>query len=174
VQQHTYPLEAWCIRETSFDTASHFLDETLFALGNGYIGLRGTGEEGYSGPAGTSLDGTYLNGFYESEPIQYPEAAYGLAKVNQFMLNVPNAKGIELRLGDERFDLLTGTVQSYERVLDFRTGLLTRTVEWTSPQGRSVRVRSRRMVSFEKQHRFASSRTASRRWCRKPITAASL
>lgn len=155
MQQHTYPLEAWCIRETSFDTASHFLDETLFALGNGYIGLRGTGEEGYSGPAGTSLDGTYLNGFYESEPIQYPEAAYGLARVNQFMLNVPNAKGIELWLEDERFDLLAGAIQSYERVLDFRTGLLTRVVEWTSPQGRSVRVRSRRMVSFENKHLFA-------------------
>jgi alpha,alpha-trehalose phosphorylase len=155
VQQHTYPLDAWCIRETSFDTDSHFLDETLFALGNGYIGLRGTAEEGYSGPAGTSLDGTYLNGFYESEPIQYPEAAYGLAKVNQFMLNVPNAKGIELWLGDEKFDLLTGSIQSYERVLDFRTGVLTRVVEWTSPQGRSVRVRSRRMVSFENKHLFA-------------------
>jgi alpha,alpha-trehalose phosphorylase len=155
VQQHTYPLEAWCIRETSFDTDSHFLDETLFALGNGYIGLRGTGEEGYNGPAGTSLDGTYLNGFYESEPIQYPEAAYGLAKVNQFMLNVPNAKGIELWLEDERFDLLTGSVQTYERVLDFRTGVLTRAVEWTSPQGRSVKVNSRRLVCFENKHLFA-------------------
>jgi alpha,alpha-trehalose phosphorylase len=82
--QHTYPLDAWCIRETSFDAASNFLDETLFALGNGYIGLRGTPEEGYSGPPGTSLDGTYLNGFYESEPIQYPENAYGLARNNQF------------------------------------------------------------------------------------------
>jgi len=155
VQQHTYPLEAWCIRETTFDTQSHFLDETLFALGNGYIGLRGTGEEGYSGPAGTSLDGTYLNGFYESEPIQYPEAAYGLAKVNQFMLNVPNAKGVELWLDDERFDMLTGSVQAYERVLDFRTGVLTRSIEWTSPQGRSVRVNSRRLVCFENKHLFA-------------------
>ena len=155
MQQHTYPLEAWCIRETHFDTESHFLDETLFALGNGYIGLRGTGEEGYSGPVGTSLDGTYLNGFYESEPIQYPEAAYGLARINQFMLNVPNAKGVELWLEDERFDLLTGSVQAYERVLDFRTGVLTRTVEWTSPQGRSMRVRSRRLVCFENKHLFA-------------------
>jgi alpha,alpha-trehalose phosphorylase len=135
--------------------------------------LRGTGEEGYSGPAGTSLDGTYLNGFYESEPIQYPEAAYGLAKVNQFMLNVPNAKGVELWLGDERFDLLTGSIQTYERVLDFRTGLLTRVVEWTSPQGRSVRVRSRRMVSFENKHLFAlefevtSLNYDGLRWCRR-------
>ncbi len=151
----TYPLEAWCIRETTFDTASHFLDETLFALGNGYIGLRGTHEEGYSGPSGTSLDGTYLNGFYESEPIQYPEAAYGLAKTNQFMLNVPNAKGIELWLEDERFDLLQGSVQQYERVLDLRTGVLSRTLAWTSPQGRRIALRSRRMVCFENKHLFA-------------------
>ena len=153
--QHTYPLDAWCIRETSFDTQSNFLDETLFALGNGYIGLRGTYEEGYSGPAGTSLDGTYLNGFYESEEIHYPEAAFGMAKTNQFMLNVPNAKGIALWIEDERFDLLTGTVASYERTLDFRTGVMLRTVEWVSPQGRRVSVVSRRMVSFENKHLFA-------------------
>ncbi|MRV71043.1 glycoside hydrolase family 65 protein [Duganella sp. FT92W] len=153
--KHTYPLEPWCIRETAFDTASHFLDETLFALGNGYIGLRGTHEEGYTGPQGTSLDGTYLNGFYESESIHYPENAYGLARTNQFMLNVPNAKGIALWLEDERFDPLHGTLDSYERVLDFRTGQLRRTLEWTSPQGRKVSISSRRLVSFAEKHLFA-------------------
>jgi len=153
--QHTYPLDAWCIRETSFDTASNFLDETLFALGNGYIGLRGTPEEGYAGPAGTSLDGSYLNGFYESEPIQYPENAYGLARNNQFMLNVPNAKGIALWLGEERFDLLQGRVESYERRLDFRTGLLERDIVWQAPSGRRLQLRSRRLVSFASKHLFA-------------------
>ncbi|WP_377702823.1 glycoside hydrolase family 65 protein [Pseudoduganella sp. UC29_71] len=153
--QHTYPLEPWCIRETAFDTESHFLDETLFALGNGYIGLRGTHEEGYTGPKGTSLDGTYLNGFYESESIHYPEAAYGLARTNQFMLNVPNAKGIALWLEDERFDPLQGSLDSYERVLDFRTGVLRRTLEWTSPQGRRVAIASRRLVSMTDKHLFA-------------------
>jgi len=152
---HTFPLDAWCIRETSFDTASHFLDETLFALGNGYIGLRGTAEEGYSGPAGTSLDGSYLNGFYESEPIHYPENAYALARTNQFMLNVPNAKGVSLWLDEERFDLLTGTVEKYERSLDFRTGMLERRLEWTSPFGRKVAIHSRRLVCFENKHLFA-------------------
>ncbi|NRR30906.1 glycoside hydrolase family 65 protein [Oxalobacteraceae bacterium] len=153
--QHTYSLAPWCIRETAFDTKSHFLDETLFALGNGYIGLRGTGEEGYSGPAGTSLDGSYLNGFYESEAIHYPEAAYGLAKTNQFMLNVPNAKGIALWLEDERFDPLQGELLAYERTLDFRTGVLRRTLEWQSPQGRRVAICSRRLVCFDNKHLFA-------------------
>lgn len=152
---HTFPLDPWCIRQTGFDTGSHFLHETLFALGNGYIGLRGTHEEGYAGPAGTSLDGTYLNGFYESEPIVYPEAAFGLAKTNQFMLNVPNAKGIALWLDGEPVDLLQGRLDSYERSLDFRTGILLRSLEWTAPSGKRVAIRSRRLVSFAHKHLFA-------------------
>ncbi|GGY93081.1 glycoside hydrolase family 65 protein [Pseudoduganella plicata] len=147
--------DPWRLRETAPDTAAHFLNETLFALGNGYIGVRGTGEEGYSGPAGTSMDGTYLNGFYESEPIQYPETAYALAKTNQFMLNVPNAKGIAVYLEDERFDPLQGTVEAYERTLDLRTGILERTLRWTSPSGRIVDYRSRRLVSFDNKHLLA-------------------
>jgi alpha,alpha-trehalose phosphorylase len=152
---HTFPLDPWGIRESGFDTASHFLRETLFALGNGYIGLRGTGEEGYSGPAGTSLDGTYLNGFYESEPIVYPEAAFALARTNQFMLNVPNAKGIEVWLGDERFDPLQGSLGECERALDFRTGVLQRTLQWSSASGKRVAMRSRRVVPFAHKHLFA-------------------
>ncbi len=151
----SFPLDPWCLRESAFDTGTNFLHETLFALGNGYIGLRGCHEEGYAGPAGTSLDGTYLNGFYESEPIVYPEAAFGFAKTNQFMLNVPNAKGIELWLGDERFDLMHGTLGRYERTLDFRTGILRRALEWTSPSGRRLALASRRLVSFAHKHLFA-------------------
>ncbi|MES3023618.1 MAG: glycosyl hydrolase family 65 protein [Pseudomonadota bacterium] len=150
-----FPLDPWCLRETAFDTATHFLNETLFALGNGYIGLRGSHEETYTGPAGSSLNGSYLNGFYESEPISYPEAAYGLAKTNQFMLNVPNAKGVDVWLGGERLDLLAGSLADYERSLDFRTGVLLRAFEWTSPQGRRVAVVSRRVVSFGHKHLFA-------------------
>ncbi|MFP5393707.1 MAG: glycoside hydrolase family 65 protein, partial [Gammaproteobacteria bacterium] len=148
-------VEPWGIRETQFSTEGHFLAETLFALGNGYIGLRGTGEEGYSGPVGTSLDGSYLNGFYESEPITYPEAAFGLAKTNQFMLNVPNAKGIELLVDGERFDPLGGGLASYERHLDFRTGVLERRMEWQSTGGKRLAIRSRRLVSLTNKHLFA-------------------
>jgi alpha,alpha-trehalose phosphorylase len=149
------PADPWLLRETEFSVDRHAVGETLFALGNGYIGLRGTGEEGYAGPAGTSLDGTYLNGFYEAEPIIHPEAAYGLAKTNQFMLNVPNAKGIELYVGDEKFGLFTGKVLGFERTLDFRTGILRRQIEWESPSGKRILLVSRRVVSFLNKHLFA-------------------
>jgi alpha,alpha-trehalose phosphorylase len=148
--------EPWCIRErgagTGTGTGTAFLNETLFTLGNGYIGLRGTPEEGSTAPKGQTLEGSYLNGFYESEPIQYPENAYGLARTNEFMLNVPNAKRIGLSVDGEAFGLDEGRVVEQERLLDFRTGLLTRTVEWESGSGKRVRVVSRRLVSFGRKH----------------------
>jgi alpha,alpha-trehalose phosphorylase len=153
--KHTYPLEAWRISESAFDNDTHFLDETLFALGNGYIGLRGTHEEGFSGPSNASLEGTYLNGFHEWEPIQYPENAYGLARRNEFMLNVPNGRRIELWIGSERFDLQQGTILNYQRFVDFRHGVVTRTLEWESPGRQRIAITSERIVPLQHKHLFA-------------------
>ncbi|MEW6704739.1 MAG: glycosyl hydrolase family 65 protein [Pseudomonadota bacterium] len=152
---HTYPLDDWRITETAFDVESNLLDETLFALGNGYIGLRGTQDEGFVGTPMPTFEGTYLNGFYETSAIHYPETAYGLARQNQFMLNVPNGKRIELWLDEERFDLLQGRTLRYERTLDLREGVLRRTVNWQSPEGRHVEVVSERLVCLKRKHVFA-------------------
>lgn len=155
VGNHTFPLSPWGITEPHCDPLRNQLAETLFALGNGYIGQRATFEEGYSGPAGTSRDGTFLNGFYDIEPIQYPENAYGLARRNQFMLNVPNAKRVQLWIDHEAFDVFQGTLEEHQRSLDFREGVLHREVVWTSASGKKVRVQIRRLVSFEHKHLFA-------------------
>lgn len=153
--QSHFSLDPWQLSETRFDVAENYLAETLFALGNGMIGLRGTQDETYTGPPGTSHEGNYLNGFYESEPIEYPEAAFGLAQNNQFMLNLPSAKRLDLRIDGEPFDLLTGQVLDYQRTLDFRDGVLRRSVTWQSPKGHQIRVNSERLVSFERRHLFA-------------------
>ena len=152
---HTFPLDAWRICEPRYDVNTNYLSESLFALGNGTIGLRGTHEESYTGPAGSSQEGNYLNGFYESEPISYPENAYGLARNNHFMLNLPNGKGLSLCVDDEVFNLASGRVISYQRALDFRTGILTRTIRWESPHGRQIEVVSERLVSFVERHVYA-------------------
>ena len=151
---HTFPLDPWGIRETGFDIESHFLNETLFALGNGYIGLRGAYEETYTGPKGSSRDGCYLNGFYDTEEIHYPENAYGLARLNEFMLNVPNGKRVDCFIEGERLDLLQGEVSGYERTLDFKSGIVARQFEWVSPQGRRVAVSSRRIVCLAHKHLY--------------------
>jgi alpha,alpha-trehalose phosphorylase len=144
--------EPWRIRESAYDAASGFLHETLFALGNGYIGLRGTPEEGGARTDGQTLEGSYLNGFHETEPIRYPENAYGLARINEFMLNVPNAKRVAVVIDGERFAPDRARILGWERELDFKTGLLSRTVEWESANGKRLRIVSRRLVCFARKH----------------------
>ncbi len=134
----------WMLRENHLDRDRLAQTESVFALGNGHIGLRGNLDEGE--PFG--LPGTYLNGFYEARPLPYAEAGYGYPEAGQTVVNVTNGKLIRLLVDDELFDLRYGRLLHHERTLDFRTGLLHREVDWHSPGHRRVRVRSTRMVSL--------------------------
>lgn len=159
MRQHTQTnpsvaVETWSISESQLDNAHQYLHETLFSTGNGYIGLRGCHEEG-AGEKGQSWDGSYLNGFYETESIRYPEGAYGLAQTNQFMLNVPNLKGIGLVVDGERFHPASSDLSDYRRRLDFQSGVLQRELIWQTHSGKRLKVVSERVVSLNHKHLFA-------------------
>jgi alpha,alpha-trehalose phosphorylase len=139
-----FPVEPWAIRETRLDLGRLAHTESVFALSNGHIGLRGNLDEGE--PVG--LPGTYLAGFYEIRPLPYAEAGYGYPEAGQTVVNVTDGKIIRLLVEDEPFDVRYGELRSHERMLDLRAGVLRRTVEWVSPTGRLVRIRSTRLVSF--------------------------
>ena len=139
-----FPVEPWALRETALQIELLPRTESLFALSNGHIGLRGNLDEGE--PHG--LPGTYLNSVHETHPLPYAEAGYGYPESGETVINVTNGKLVRLLVDDEPFDVRYGELLSHERVLDLRAGTLTRTVEWRSPAGRAVRVRSTRLVSF--------------------------
>ncbi|MEO8828128.1 glycosyl hydrolase family 65 protein [Lapillicoccus sp.] len=139
-----YATEPWCLRETGLDPDVLAQSESLFALSNGHIGWRGNLDEGE--PHG--LPGSYLNGVYEARPLPYAEAGYGYPEAGQTVINTINGKLIRLLVDDQPFDVRYGQLVAHERVLDFRTGLLRREVEWVSPGGQGVRVRSARLVSL--------------------------
>src|SRR5215831_7667098 len=105
-----YPVDPWRIRELAFDPALAARNETIFALANGHLGLRGNLEEA----AGNVAHGTFVNGFFEESPITYGEAAYGFARNHQVLLNVADGKRIGLRVGPDPFDLSTGGIEAYE------------------------------------------------------------
>ena len=146
----TLDTDPWCLRENALDASKAALHETLFCVGNGRIGVRGAHEEGAAW-AGTEQDAIYVNGFHDQEDIRYPENGYGLARTNQFIVNLPNAKAVRWWIGDEFFDPQTGHIEGYERTLHFDTGVMTRRFVWVSPQGRRVAVESTRLASFERQ-----------------------
>jgi alpha,alpha-trehalose phosphorylase len=139
-----YDADPWALRERGLDLGTLAQSESVFALANGHIGLRGNLDEGE--PVG--LPGTYLNGFHETRPLPYAESAYGNPEAGETVVNVTDAKLMRLHVDDELFDVRYGELLSHERVLDFRAGMLRREVHWRSPAGAEVRIRSKRLVSF--------------------------
>lgn len=139
-----FAIGPWAVteREMHFDLLA--VTESVFALSNGHIGLRGNLDEGEP----NAIPGTYLNGFFESVPLPHAEVGYGYPEEGQSLIDVTNGKVIRLLVDDEPFDIRYGTLARHERVLDMRDGVLRREVEWTSPAGQSIRVRSTRLVSF--------------------------
>jgi alpha,alpha-trehalose phosphorylase len=144
IPRDVFAVEPWAIAERELNLDLLPQTESIFALANGHIGLRGNLDEGE--PAG--LPGTYLNAFYETRPLPYAEVAYGNPEDGQTLINTVNGKLIRLLVDDEPFDVRYGDVRRHERVLDLRDGVLRREVEWVSPAGQAVRVRSTRLVSF--------------------------
>ncbi len=145
---HRFPVDPWRLVERSYSNDDLGTTETLFALGNGYLGMRANPEEGREAHS----HGTYLNGFHETWPIMHAEEAFGFAKTGQTIVNVPDAKLLKLYVDDEPLLLPTADLDRYERALDFRNGALTRDMIWRTPAGKRVRVSSQRMVSFVHRH----------------------
>ncbi|AKV04120.1 Maltose phosphorylase [Labilithrix luteola] len=144
IEHSAFVVAPWTLCETDLHLDILAQTESIFALSNGHIGVRGNLDEGE--PHG--LPGTYLNGVYELHPLPYAEISYGLPESGQTVVNVTNGKIIRLLVDDEPFDVRYGELHSHERILDLRAGTLRRTAEWTSPAHRRVRVTSTRLVSF--------------------------
>ncbi|WP_285037213.1 glycosyl hydrolase family 65 protein [Plantibacter sp. ME-Dv--P-095] len=148
LDRHRFPLDDWALVETHVDADDEGTTETLFALGNGYLGFRGNVEEGRDG----HVHGTFINGFHETWPIRHAEEAFGFARVGQTIVNAPDTKVVRLYVDDEPLILNDADLLSFERRLDFKTGVLSRELEWRTPSGKRVHIRSRRMVSFTDRH----------------------
>src|SRR5450755_822211 len=144
IEHPAFAIEEWSVREKELRLDTLAQTESIFALSNGHIGLRGNLDEGE--PHG--LPGTYLNSFYELRPLPYAEGAYGYPESGQTAINVTDGKLIRLLVDDEPFDIRYGKIQAHERELDLRSGILRRSVVWTSPSGHTVKITSLRMVSF--------------------------
>ena len=150
---HDYPADEWNVIEKVFRPEFLAQSETMLALGNGYLGIRGCPEEG--GP--NAENATLINGFYETWPIVYGEEAYGYAKTGQTICNVTDSKIIKLFVDDEPFWLPDANLLSYDRRLNMKSGTLDREILWETPGGKQVSIRSRRLVSFENRHVAAIS-----------------
>jgi alpha,alpha-trehalose phosphorylase len=150
---HDFPPDEWNVIEKRFHPEFLAQMETILALGNGYLGMRGCPEEG--GP--NVENSTLINGFYEERPIIYGEEAYGFARTGQTIISLTDSKIIKLFVDDEPLWLPNANLLSYDRRLNMKSGTLDREILWETPAGKQVSIVSRRLVSFAEKHVAAIS-----------------
>lgn len=134
-------VNGWVIRETAYAPSEETSKATVFALANGYMGLRGAGEELSPGIPGAK--GAYINGIYDTPAGKLTEREF--PNVQDWML-------IEFSIDGEPFDLSTGEIIDYSRELDMREAVVRRSVRWRSLSGRTIRLASERFLSMSHIH----------------------
>ena len=145
IEHPWFRVEPWSLHETALDLDVLAQTESLFALSNGHIGVRGNLDEGE--PHG--IPGTYLNGFYELRPLPVGREPVGTPESGQTLINVTNGKLIRLLVDDEPFDVRYGELA----LARSRARLPRRHARGGRPSGARpraarVRVTSTRLVSF--------------------------
>ncbi|MEH1821554.1 MAG: beta-phosphoglucomutase [Nostoc sp.] len=127
----------WILIETQFDPEQLQSKETVFTIGNGYLGTRGSFEEGYphASPA------TFINGVYDDVPVVYTE-----------LVNCPDWLPLIVIVNGDRFRLDQGEILHYERQLDLRQGQIIRALRWRSPSGNTIDISFERFASLADQH----------------------
>lgn len=136
-------VDPWAVIEEGFDAARNRVSESMFSLGNEYMGVRGYPDEGYSGD---SLVGSYFNGLYEEMKLG---AHYkGIIRSLRFMANAVNWLHTRIEADGETLDLATSKFSGFVRRVDFRTGVYERQYVWHLASGKSIRVTFERLVSM--------------------------
>src|SRR4030042_1196974 len=116
-------VDPWKIIEEGFESKHGRVSESIFSLGNEYMGVRGYFDEGYSGD---KLIGSYLNGVFE-EGEAVPSGNYkGLITRTCFMVNNVDWLHTRINIDGETLDIAKSSIKDFVRCLDMGKGILTR------------------------------------------------
>ncbi len=140
----TATADPWRVTRQGTDPAGFAQDESLFALANGALGVRGGLEEEPG-----STQGSFLAGAWERTPIEYHERFPGFAAYTDTRIPVADAIGIQLRLGDVPVRLAEGEWLAFERELDLRSGCYRRRLRWRAPTGATLEILAERLVLLD-------------------------
>lgn len=140
-----FTVDPWIVGEKGFNPSYARVAESVFSLGNEYMGLRGYFEEGYSGDR---LQGSYLNGVYEQRQIQ--KSGYkGIIDYTEFMVNAVDWTYLRIYCNSKILDINQVRFSDFERHLDLRTGLLHRSFIWHVDQHTDIRLTFKRFLSMD-------------------------
>ena len=139
----------WQLKSEQYKTENQALDESLFMIGNGYLGIRGCFEEGY--PAGETVRGSYINGLYDRVPMVHAEMAYGFPTEQDKQPRIMDTQTVLIMLDGQRMLLNQGQYKDYERLLDYQTGEAIRRFTFIAESGKIAHIEFKRMASFTRK-----------------------
>ena len=153
-----FDYQDWVISEEKLDLATNLHKESVFTLSNGYIGIRGTFEEGLE--AENTLPGTYAAGLFDREKVDpWMAGMFGMMKGKNIIpeytykiLNCPDVLATEIMIEGQRLNMLSNNVQKYKRVLNLKEGVLTRDILWMDDKGRKTQISISRITSMDNEH----------------------
>lgn len=140
-------VDPWAIIEEGFDPERNRTSESIFSLGNEYMGVRGYAEEGYSGD---SLLGSYFNGL--NEQLEIGNHYKGIIRSLRYMVNAVDWLYTRITVDGEQLDLAKCRISDYSRRLDFRSGTYRREFVWQLENGKNLKVIFTRLVSMTLSH----------------------
>jgi len=155
----------WKISESVYHPANERTGGTLFCIGNGLLGLRGSYEE-----LGTKeVQGLFAAGVYRKAVQQqfciadtfcrkkyiFNEELMPTSEKMYLIQNLPDPLYTKIWLNGEPFRLWDGKLLEYQRTLDLKTGVLHRTVRWDDGKGNITSLKFRRFCSMADRHLIA-------------------
>lgn len=148
-----YNTDPWSIIEEDYNPDYALVSESIFSLGNEYMGVRGYFEEGYSADR---LVGSYFNGVYETQKVE-TSAYKGMIDRTEFIVNSVDWLYLRIEINGEILDLNKSRFKDFRRELNMRTGVLSRTYIWLLRDGKELKLDFERFLSM-KDSRYGGQR----------------
>lgn len=143
---HNYlKVDEWEIIEKNFDIKNGRVSESIFSLGNEYMGVRGYFDEGYGGDR---LIGSYLNGVIEKGDAVQPNHYKGMVRKVTYMVNTVDWLYTRISIDGEILDLYKSKFSKFIRKLDMKNGELIREFIWETSTGKLIKITFKRFLSI--------------------------
>ncbi|RJG01005.1 HAD-IA family hydrolase [Noviherbaspirillum sedimenti] len=144
----------WCIEEKGFDRVRERQMESLFCIGNGYMGIRGA----LDSPLPASQADLFIAGIYSCKHADLPYSEIEFlapergAALYAELVPLPFPFCLAIAVEGEPVDFAGAYGRELRRVLDMRRGVLHLEAAFETPGGRRTVVRSRRCASLLDPH----------------------
>ncbi|WP_400244253.1 glycoside hydrolase family 65 protein [Niallia sp. JL1B1071] len=118
-----FEINSWKLISNKLEKKEKRLQESLTSIGNGYMGMRGNFEEGYSGDF---HQGTYIAGVWFPDKTRVGWWKNGYPQYFGKVINALNFIGVDIYVDGTKVDLYKENITDFHLELDMKEGILKR------------------------------------------------